>query len=149
MLKGMENNTGYGKRPLWQWIVLYVVIGALVYAAIYFVWYRRSLSSYSTSPTTNYGASAPAVTSMVKVTANGFEPQTITVKVGDKVTWTNASGGQVSINSNDHPTHLLYPPLNLGVVNDSQSVSLVFDKAGSYGYHNHFNPGETGVVVVQ
>lgn len=27
---------GYGKRPLWQWILLYVVIGALVYGLIYY-----------------------------------------------------------------------------------------------------------------
>lgn len=27
---------GYGKRPLWQWIVLYLVIGGIVYAGIYY-----------------------------------------------------------------------------------------------------------------
>lgn len=26
----------YGKRPLWQWILLYVVIGGVVYALIYY-----------------------------------------------------------------------------------------------------------------
>ncbi|HEY5600846.1 MAG TPA: hypothetical protein VIK81_02035 [Patescibacteria group bacterium] len=26
---------GYGKRPLWQWIVIYAVIGLIVYAVIY------------------------------------------------------------------------------------------------------------------
>ncbi len=26
----------YSKRPLWQWILIYVVVGALVYAAIYY-----------------------------------------------------------------------------------------------------------------
>lgn len=27
---------GYGKRPLWQWVVIYVVIGGIVYGAIYY-----------------------------------------------------------------------------------------------------------------
>ena len=27
---------GYGKRPLWQWIVLYVIIGGVIYAAFYY-----------------------------------------------------------------------------------------------------------------
>lgn len=27
---------GYGKRPLWQWIVLYLVIGGILYAAVYY-----------------------------------------------------------------------------------------------------------------
>jgi hypothetical protein len=30
---------GYGKRPLWQWIVLYVVIGAVVYFLIYLIFF--------------------------------------------------------------------------------------------------------------
>lgn len=41
----MENNTnsaaspsGYGKRPMWQWILLYLVVGGLAYAAIYYFW---------------------------------------------------------------------------------------------------------------
>lgn len=35
----MANNKssyGYGKRPLWQWIVIYLVIGAIVYGLIYY-----------------------------------------------------------------------------------------------------------------
>lgn len=27
---------GYGRRPLWQWIVIYIVIGGIVYGAIYY-----------------------------------------------------------------------------------------------------------------
>ena len=34
-----ENNTGYGKgygkRPLWQWIALYVVVGGIFYYLAY------------------------------------------------------------------------------------------------------------------
>lgn len=32
----MAEKYGYGKRPLWQWIVIYLIIGGLVYAAIYY-----------------------------------------------------------------------------------------------------------------
>lgn len=28
---------GYGKRPLWQWVVLYVIVGAIVYGLIYYI----------------------------------------------------------------------------------------------------------------
>lgn len=27
---------GYGKRPMWQWVLLYIVIGAIVYGLIYY-----------------------------------------------------------------------------------------------------------------
>ena len=26
----------YGKKPLWQWVVIYLIIGVVVYAAIYY-----------------------------------------------------------------------------------------------------------------
>ena len=35
----MENY--YNKWPLWQWIILYIIIGALAYGAIYYFWFYR------------------------------------------------------------------------------------------------------------
>lgn len=40
---------GYGKRPMWQWILLYVVIAIIVYGLIYFLFIHKSGSSGSTS----------------------------------------------------------------------------------------------------
>lgn len=42
-----ENKThepvkNYGKRPLWQWIVIYVVIAIVVYGLIYYMFIRDS-----------------------------------------------------------------------------------------------------------
>jgi hypothetical protein len=42
-----EPKKGYGKRPVWQWVVLYVVLGAIVYAAIYFLFFSGHASSGS------------------------------------------------------------------------------------------------------
>lgn len=92
---------------------------------------------------------ALASVKLVEVTSSGFQPSVLTIKVGDEVTWENKSGGNISINSDLHPTHLLYPPLNLGIVADGGSASLVFPAPGSYGYHNHLNPSQTGTIVVQ
>ncbi len=33
---------GYGKRPLWQWILLYIVVAGVVYALIWFLFLRSS-----------------------------------------------------------------------------------------------------------
>ena len=27
---------GYGKRPLWQWVILYIIIGGIIYGLIYY-----------------------------------------------------------------------------------------------------------------
>lgn len=85
----------------------------------------------------------------VTVDASGFNPQSITIKAGTRVVWTNKSGGPVTVNSDAHPTHLLFPFLNLGEFNDGSSVSVVFDKSGKYTYHNHLNPSQTGTVIVE
>lgn len=31
-----EQKGGYGKRPLWQWIVIYLIIGGVIYGLIYY-----------------------------------------------------------------------------------------------------------------
>lgn len=93
--------------------------------------------------------SAKAEENTVTVTANGFEPQTITVKVGSTVTWINKSGTTVIINSDPHPIHNFWPFLNLGSFADGGSVSATFQKSGTYTYHNHLDPSQKGTVIAQ
>lgn len=85
----------------------------------------------------------------ISLTKNGFEPSSITIKAGEKVEWENESGEAATVDSVDHPTHLVYPVLNLGELADGESHELVFDKAGTYGYHDHLHPERTGTVVVE
>lgn len=85
----------------------------------------------------------------VSVTSKGFEPQTITIKTGQRIVWINKSGANVTVNSDAHPTHLLWPFLNLGQFADGSSVSVVFEKVGKYTYHNHLNVSQTGTVTVE
>lgn len=85
----------------------------------------------------------------VTETESGFEPQTVTVKVGTKVVWTNKSGATGNVSSAKHPTHLEYPPLNLTNYEVGETLSLVFDTAGTYKYHDHLNPSRFGTVVVE
>lgn len=37
----------YGKRPLWQWIVIYIIVGGAVYALIYYFFFARQGGYYS------------------------------------------------------------------------------------------------------
>lgn len=46
---------GYGKRPLWQWILIYFIVGGIVYAGIYYFYIRKnggynSSGGYNTNP---------------------------------------------------------------------------------------------------
>lgn len=106
-------------------------------------------TSVVSEPTVSSPSAQTSQETMVDITASGFEPKTVTVKVGTKVTWVNKSGEVANISSAVHPTHLVYPPLNLGNIEAGASVSLVFDKVGSYKYHNHLNASQIGTVVVE
>ena len=85
----------------------------------------------------------------ITLTAGAFSPATLTVKAGTKVTWVNKSGSTATVNSDPHPTHTNYSPLNLGRFSNGENLSLVFDKPGTYGYHNHLDATERGTVIVK
>lgn len=35
-----DQSTGYGKRPAWQWVLIYVVGAIIVYGLIYYLFLR-------------------------------------------------------------------------------------------------------------
>lgn len=161
-----EYSKGYGKRPLWQWIVLYVVIGLVVYAAIYYFFFAKKGGYNANSASNNYVPTAtpssvsPTVTvqlseasqpsqGTITLTASGFSPATLTIKKSVTVTWINQSGQDATVDSDPHPLHTDYPPLNLGTFSDGQVLLLTFPKSGTYGYHNHLNPSERGTIIVE
>lgn len=85
----------------------------------------------------------------ITLTSTGFTPTTLTVKTGTKVTWVNKSGSMGDVDSDPHPIHTSYPAMNFGTFSDGSTVSLVFNTAGTYHYHNHLNPSQTGTIIVQ
>ena len=48
-----KKSYGYGKRPLWQWVVIYLVIGGLAYAAIYYFVFSKKDGGYQYGGSTN------------------------------------------------------------------------------------------------
>jgi hypothetical protein len=52
-----QKQSGYGKRPIWQWILLYVVIGAIVYGLVYYFIISKKSGDYTLPGGNNYGAS--------------------------------------------------------------------------------------------
>lgn len=106
-------------------------------------------STINESPEKPAGEAMEKGESEVTLTGNGFQPNSITVGIGDKVVWKNQSGASATVDSAQHPTHLIYPKMNLGGFQDGETHELVFDEAGSYNYHNHLDPSATGTVVVE
>lgn len=85
----------------------------------------------------------------VILSSSGFSPVTATIKAGEKIIWKNQSGEVGNVSSDPHPIHTNYLPLNLGSLNNGDTLELTFPKAGTYGYHNHFNASERGQIIVK
>lgn len=100
-----------------------------------------------TTTSTNPKTQEKSVT--IKLNKTGFNPASVDTGIGTRVVFINESGEMATVNSDDHPTHTKFPFLNLGEFGNGSSVQAVFDKAGTFTYHNHLNPGQKGTVVVK
>lgn len=126
-------------------VVLLIVAGATFMSI-----QGKNKPTSTTKSQTNAPAQVVAPESTtVLLTAKGYEPAEIKIKAGSQVIWTNKSGNTATVNSDNHPAHLLWPFLNLGAFKDGETVTVIFDKAGTYTYHNHFNSTQKGTVVVE
>lgn len=151
-----KKTSKYDKGSRWQWILLYVVIGTVVYGIIYFIFAQKDRYTYtqtgqypSTSQQKTEAATDAAEEVTITLTKNGWSPETLTIKAGQVVTWVNTSGHDATVNSDPHPTHTDYLPLNLGGFSNGQALSLAFPKKGTYGYHDHLNPRNKGTIIVK
>lgn len=95
-------------------------------------------------------AEPPAAGKNITYNAQGqFEPSVLTVKVGATVTWKNMSASPLWVASNPHPVHTDLPGLDAKTdIRTGETWSFTFDKAGTWGYHNHLQPFTTGSVIV-
>ncbi len=109
----------------------------------------QSLPEAINSPVSSSSASATIKESIVTITAAGFNPKDLKIKVGESVTWVNNDTKDHNVASAPHPTHTVYPPLNLGVAEAGEKKSLVFPTPGTYKYHDHLNPSLFGSVTVE
>lgn len=78
-----------------------------------------------------------------------FSPSLVKVKAGQAVKFVNSGKDPVWVASDPHPTHTDYPGFDSrkGLAS-GESYIFVFNRVGTWGYHNHLNPGEKGTVEV-
>lgn len=138
--------TDMDKRLLYITIVVLLLVGIIYYLVNRGVSFPKQQENLSNlTPKVQTAKTQEVVT----VTKNGFEPKELMVKTGTRIVWINKSGRPVTVNSDNHPSHLLFPFLNLGEFGDGSSVQVIFDKPGTYPYHNHLDSSQTGTVTVE
>ena len=161
-----ENKTqGYGKRPIWQWIALYVVVGIIVYGLVYyFVLAKKggynntsaAVPSYVTPtamPTVPSQATSATVSAQ-KITVEGsefaFSPSDITLKKGQPAELTFKNTGAF-------PHNLTIADLNVKTKTiqpgEQDTVQFTPDKTGQFSFictvPGHADKGMKGTLTVQ
>jgi plastocyanin len=71
-----------------------------------------------------------------------FTPFSVSVPVGDSVTWTNQDAAVT------HTATANNGAFDTGQIKTGSSATVTFEKAGTFNYHCSVHPGMTGRVVV-
>lgn len=106
-------------------VILCVLVAALMISA------GCGKKAEKTTPTTTGNE--------VRIANFAFSPDTITVKAGTKVTWTNEDSTVHTVSATDFES---------GEIKPGQSYSRTFSTPGTYDYRCSIHPSMTGKVIV-
>ncbi|HVZ12231.1 MAG TPA: cupredoxin family copper-binding protein [Patescibacteria group bacterium] len=127
-------------------IIIVIIVLIIVIGGGYFLMKSYSKGSsemnMQQNTTTNESTQAPTSGNAVTIKNFAFGPETLTVKVGDKVTWTNQDSTGHSATADDNSW-------DTGVLPQGQSGSITFSKAGTYTYHCSVHPSMKGTIIVK
>ncbi|MDP3941180.1 MAG: cupredoxin family copper-binding protein [bacterium] len=121
-------------------IIVGVIVVLVLIVAGYFV--LNKSASQMPGAATQQTTGVTAATNTVTIQNFVYSPSTITVKVGDSVTWTNRDSVGHSATADDGS-------FDTGVLSQGQTGSVTFTKAGTYTYFCSVHPNMKGTVIVQ
>ena len=98
----------------------------------------------------NPGPSGATIT----IANNQLNPASVTITVGQSVTFVNNNGRGHNVTSDPHPTHTDCPAINAvgNLTNGQTRLTNAFTAARTCGFHNHDdpdNPAYKGTIVIQ
>ncbi|HET7030277.1 MAG TPA: plastocyanin/azurin family copper-binding protein [Candidatus Limnocylindrales bacterium] len=78
----------------------------------------------------------------VDIAGFAFAPQSITISVGDSVTWANSDARSHTATADDGS-------FDTGTITSSTPATVTFATAGTFAYHCKIHPEMTATIVVQ
>ena len=134
-----------------------------------------AVSTTTQATSTTVGTTSTATTSAtVSYTYSGFSPSSLVVPLGGTVRFVNQSTKGMWVASDPHPTHTAYSGTSLSQhcpdtnntsfdecaalapsvrsvdnpYNAPSAFAFTFNKEGTWKYHNHLDPSQTGTIIV-
>jgi plastocyanin len=130
-------------------IISSIAIGIVIIVGITgFALLSRSDTDKNSGGTASHGTENQSIAT-ITYTDEGFNPDSLTVKVGNTITIKNSSTGNLQFSSDNHPSHTENVELNQTELAPDQSQNITLTKQGTWGYHNHLDPSKTGTIIVE
>ncbi len=122
---------------------LLIVVLAVVVAACGGGGSSDTTAAPGSGATTTAGSASGGGTEVeVIMTNRSYDPETVTIKAGDTVTWVNEDAPQHDVVADNGE-------FKSDLFDKGQTFSFTFTQAGTYPYHCSVHPGMTGTVTVQ
>lgn len=138
-----DNHTRGGERMNNRVIIVIIVVLLIIGGGLFLVRYNsQNMQKQQGYPSQGASGSPTEEKYTVSIQNFSFSPDTLTVKVGEKVTWTNKDSTGHSATADDGS-------FDTGIIAQGQSGSATFSKAGTYTYHCSVHPNMKGTIVVQ
>lgn len=131
-----------------------LTIGIVIILVLVGVWYFYSMKSSGGNMSTEMPSSSTnsasasgtpdqnSAKNAVTIQNMAFSPASLTVKVGDQVTWTNQDSVGHSATADDSS-------FDTGILGQGESKIITFSKAGTYAYHCSVHPSMKATITVQ
>ena len=100
-----------------------------------------STAADTTAAASSAGGAAES-TDKIDISDFKFDPETVTVKAGTEVTWTNSDAAAHTATADDSS-------FDTGDMDKGDSASVTFDKPGTFTYYCRFHPFMKATVEVQ
>jgi plastocyanin len=89
------------------------------------------------------------VVATIRMNINDYQPNELSIKVGEAIQFVNASDKQLWPASNIHPTHDIYPEFDpQRALQPGESWTFTFRRSGLWRMHDHLLPYLKGVITV-
>ena len=134
-------------KRTWYILIVIIIIVVAVIAVVLLDQGKKAQAPHNEDDTATMSMSPasndqPVSTTAVTISNFAFDPTTITVKVGDTVTWTNNDSTSHTVTSDDGQ-------FDSGTILKGATYKHAFSKAGEYGYHCTLHPDMKAKVIVQ
>ncbi len=89
----------------------------------------------------------------ITYTSSSFSPADVKIKSGGTITWVNDGDSEIQIGAKPHPVHTGNKEVSGGgfvlTLKPGEQATVTVEKTGTFGYHNHLNSSQGGIITVE